>query len=75
MVDQAFAAIAVVLKQPFEPVLLENDLFVPARPAVLSGMALDRLVIDLRPAGKRGQDVVADGTDVEFVQATRRVPG
>src|SRR5207253_1548109 len=54
MVDQALAAVGVVLKQAFEPGLLEDDLLVSAGSSMMPGMALDRLVIDLGPARERG---------------------
>src|SRR4029079_4573420 len=76
MVDEAFSPMGVELEALVEVSLLEDDAVVDARHIARWGRfaRADRVVIRFLAARGRGEQVVANGSDIEFVQmaAVRR---
>lgn len=70
MVEQALAGRLVVEEAIFQPRLLEDHPVMNAGDAAAVGIdpCQDFFVVGLGTAGERGEQVVADGADIEFVQ-------
>src|SRR5262245_24402897 len=73
VVNERLAHIRVVLKEPFQAALFEDHPVMNAGGAALLGgalgMALNGLVIGLGPARERGEQVMADDAQVQFIKA------